>query len=138
METPAFIQNIGWGTFGFGGLGFGSNNYGSTSIFNGALVGLSYYDLEYVYHHIHEGTSLELRREPRNRHDYNAIAVYFRNHKIGFLPKAANELAAHLMDEGGRLKALVTKVTKKKYLPTTGLDVELIQTESIAFQHEAA
>ena len=125
METPAFIQNIGWGTFGFGGAGFSAIRHSETSIFTGALVGLSYYELQYVYHHIHEGTALELRREPRNRHDYNAIAVYFRNHKIGFLPKNANELAAHLMDEGCALEARVTKVTKTKYLPTTGLDVEL-------------
>ena len=95
------------------------------TIFAGALVGLGYYELQYVYHHIHEGSTLELRREPRNRHDYNAIAVYYRNHKIGFLPKNANELAAHLMDEGCQLEARVTNVTKAKYLPTTGLDVEL-------------
>jgi len=125
METPTFIQNIGWGSFGFGGLGFGSVANNDSEIFEGPLAGLSHYELPYVYHLIQEGTPLELRREENNRFDYNAIAVYFRNHKIGFLPQDANELAAHLMDEGATLEAVVTHVTKTKYLPTTGLEVTL-------------
>lgn len=130
METPAFIQNIGWGTFGFGGLGF-ADRPTETSIFCGPLAGLRHHELPYVYHHIHEGTRLELRREERNRFDFNAVAVYYRNHKIGFLPKHSNELAAHLIDEGCVLEAVVTQVIKTKYLPTTGLEVRVIRAAEL-------
>ncbi|TCZ67052.1 HIRAN domain-containing protein [Flaviaesturariibacter aridisoli] len=47
---------------------------------------------------LQEGDLLELRREPGNEHDPFAIALYWQQEMIGYLPKACNELLARLMD----------------------------------------
>lgn len=41
---------------------------------------------------------LELRRESDNEYDKYAIALYFQNQKIGFVPKEANRILSRLMD----------------------------------------
>ena len=78
-----------------------------------ALAGLQYHD----YHaddgldgkvEPRMGDRLHLVREPDNRHDPNAIAVYWRNeHMLGHLPfRVAQELAGP-MDRGASLRAYV-------------------------------
>lgn len=49
--------------------------------------------------------SVELRREPENVHDPNAVAVYvleepWRELHIGYVPRAVVALIAHKMDKG--------------------------------------
>lgn len=41
---------------------------------------------------------IELRREPENEHDEFAVAVYWQQEMIGYLPAASNEVIARLMD----------------------------------------
>lgn len=41
---------------------------------------------------------LELRREADNPFDKYAIALYFQNQKIGFIPKEANRILSRMMD----------------------------------------
>jgi hypothetical protein len=41
---------------------------------------------------------VKLIREPKNEYDFFATAVYFREHKIGFLPMGQNEVIARLLD----------------------------------------
>lgn len=41
---------------------------------------------------------LELRREPENEHDECAIALYWQQEKIGFVPASSNEMLAKLLD----------------------------------------
>lgn len=41
---------------------------------------------------------LELRREPDNEHDDCAIALYWQQEKIGYIPAEQNEMLAKLMD----------------------------------------
>lgn len=48
-----------------------------------------------------EGTVYYLRREPSNRHDQNAIAVYGENRKFGYLSRASAEKYAPLLDRLG-------------------------------------
>lgn len=48
------------------------------------------------------GTALVLVREPANKFDKNAIAVYADGEKIGYIPKNKNILLAAAIDAGGR------------------------------------
>src|SRR5581483_8963735 len=41
---------------------------------------------------------LELRREPENEHDDCAIALYWQQEKIGYVPAEINEMTAKLLD----------------------------------------
>ena len=58
--------------------------------------------------------SVELRREPKNAHDANAVAVLLfigtAPHKIGYLPAAAASLIAPLIDAGQTIKAALKNI----------------------------
>ena len=45
------------------------------------------------------GTEYQLRREPKNRHDGNAIAIYGQGHKVGYISAAKAASIAPLLDE---------------------------------------
>jgi hypothetical protein len=57
------------------------------------------------------GERLELRREPDNPHDRRAIAVYTaEGAKLGYLPRAFNELPARIADQGVSLAARILQL----------------------------
>ena len=125
MERQSFIQNLSWGVLGFNTTNTPNHPDDNGIIYFGHLVGLSHYDLKYIYHHIQVGTELEMKREVNNVYDPNAIAVYYKSHKLGYVPKDGNTFLAKVLDSGSRLSLRVRKVLKTKYLPTTGLEVEV-------------
>ncbi|MFC1602417.1 HIRAN domain-containing protein [Pseudomonadota bacterium] len=74
------------------------------------LAGCQYYRAEGVWTFLRVGEALRLKREPHNQHDPNAIAVYFKNDMLGFIPSNENELLAQLMDQGEPLEAFITQL----------------------------
>jgi hypothetical protein len=55
---------------------------------------------EDVYAGLATGDELELRREPDNPHDSNAIEVYTRDGiKLGYVPRIANPIPASIADQ---------------------------------------
>lgn len=71
----------------------------------------------------------QLRREPDNRFDPNAIAVDVGGHQVGYVPKAlADKLSIH-MDAGEEIRVTGVRIIKgeKKRSVTFGarLDVEM-------------
>jgi len=69
------------------------------------IAGFQYYGGEKILPQLREGQPLRLIRERRNRHDERAIAIYRKEHKLGYIPRADNSVLANLMDEGYTLKA---------------------------------
>ena len=56
---------------------------------------------------LRKGDALRLERQPDNRHDRNAIAVYFGGVIIGYIPRIVNPRIAPLMDRGDQMEAVV-------------------------------
>lgn len=57
---------------------------------------------------------LELRREPDNEHDKFAIALLWRQEKIGYLPAGINEMTARLIDANALpLLGMITHLNKE-------------------------
>jgi hypothetical protein len=56
-------------------------------------------------------TSLFLSREPDNPHDPDAVALHWRGHKLGYLPRGENFLVARLLDEQRCLSAQVERLS---------------------------
>lgn len=54
---------------------------------------------------------LALVREPSNKHDPNAIAVYAQNDKLGYVPRAENSTIAQMLDRGERLEAKISELS---------------------------
>ncbi|HOA35005.1 MAG TPA: HIRAN domain-containing protein [Bacillota bacterium] len=78
------------------------------------IAGTSYLDLEAVEAELKVGDALLFRREPDNVHDHLAVAIYDRKErKLGYLPRAKNEVPARLMDAG---KLLFGKIEAKEWM----------------------
>lgn len=57
------------------------------------------------------GAELELRREPSNPHDANAIAVHYGNLQLGFFNRRMAAHLAPLIDAGARYRARIASLT---------------------------
>lgn len=68
--------------------------------------------IEELARNLAEGDELILRREPENPYDPLAILVLNQQEqKLGYIPKAKNEVVARLMDAGKRMYAKVSRVS---------------------------
>jgi len=74
------------------------------------LAGFEYHRAPAIWCFMQEGDPLRLVREHLNPHDPNAIAVWFKNEKLGYIPKKENATLAQLMDRGHRLEARITRL----------------------------
>jgi hypothetical protein len=62
------------------------------------IAGFKYYKGTQFLDSLKEGDALELVREPENEYDTEAIAVYWNENKVGFIPSALNSVFAKLID----------------------------------------
>lgn len=53
-----------------------------------------------VYAHLEKGLVLKMQRQPKNRYDNNAIAIYYEKIRIGYVPRELNLIISRLMDAG--------------------------------------
>jgi len=88
------------------------------------LAGFQYYEGEAVWPELAVGDRLELRREADNRYDDNAIEVYWRGRKLGYLPRSHNEVAAGMMDRGEYFFGRVSRLQSSEN-PWNRLELEL-------------
>ena len=81
------------------------------------------------------GSPLELRRQPDNEHDPNAIAVHAGGAQVGWVPReVAAELAPEL-DEGRPWSALVLREQRRSPRdPRTGVTMLLARAPSIELE----
>lgn len=64
------------------------------------IAGFSYHDGCEVFDQLKIGSPLRLIREEDNRHDLNAVAVFFGDTWLGYVPRQKNSDLALLMDMG--------------------------------------
>jgi len=74
------------------------------------LAGYQYHRASGVWPFLRVGEALRLRREPANPHDPNAIAVWYRNEHLGYVPRRENRTLAQMMDRGERLEARIVRL----------------------------
>jgi hypothetical protein len=98
MNRISFLKNI----IGIAGIGALPKNwvksYRKIYLLQFFVRGFQFADGLKILEQMEENQMLELVREPENKYDTNAIALYFNEHKIGFVPKEKNEILARLMD----------------------------------------
>ncbi|MEJ2693592.1 MAG: HIRAN domain-containing protein [Candidatus Thiodiazotropha sp.] len=71
------------------------------------LAGFQYHRAAAIWPFLRVGEPLHLRREAGNPFDSNAVAVWFRNEHLGYIPRRENRTLARLMDQGSRLEATI-------------------------------
>lgn len=115
MQRSEFIRNSILGLVGLLALGpeksiskpVAERTYSLGEI---PVAGFQHYKGERISHLLKEGTNIQLKREPENKYDSNAIALYCDDVKIGFVPRDDNYTMALLLDQNAPLSARITCV----------------------------
>ena len=78
------------------------------------------------------GSALELRRDPANEHDPNAIAVHAGGEQVGWVPRELAAELAPLLDEGQTWAAIVLREQRRSPRdPRHGLTMLLAPDDAI-------
>ena len=64
------------------------------------VAGFMYWDGCEAFSRLEIGTKLEMVREADNKHDCDTVALYYKDYKLGFIPKRHNELVSQFLDMG--------------------------------------
>ena len=89
------------------------------------IAGLKYNELDAIYHHLHSGTALRLVREYNNPYDEKAVAIYYQNFKLGYIPKVYNISVSRMLDRGFVLETAIKGIQKQKYLPAESILISI-------------
>ncbi|MEG1546249.1 MAG: HIRAN domain-containing protein [Bacteroides sp.] len=98
------------------------------------IAGFTYCEGPLVFNKLSIGTLLTLVREEDNKHDYNAIALYFGESKIGFVPASDNEILAILFDLGYKkaIRCFINQINKEVHPEQQiGIVIQLMNAESL-------
>jgi len=80
------------------------------NIFRDHVAGVQYSDYQLV--NFKAGDEIELRREPKNPADTNAIAVYVKNTRIGYIPRLHCPRLIGLKRDGAKFSGRVVSFNK--------------------------
>ena len=61
------------------------------------IAGFKYWDGLEIISNLHDGTAVELRGEPTNPYDPEAVAIYYNEIKIGYIPRDKNSDISRLL-----------------------------------------
>lgn len=114
IKRKAFVQNlITLGAFSFLPKSVEIKQYQKFYLLQCFVAGFRFYKGMELLNEMHEGDLLELKREPQNEHDECAIALFWNNEKIGFIPASENEVLSRLLDANVlQLLAEITHLNK--------------------------
>lgn len=71
------------------------------------LAGFRHHRAAAIWPFLQPGLELRLRREAWNPHDPQAVAVYYRREKLGYLPRSDNAAIARWLDQDRPLRASI-------------------------------
>ena len=101
------------------------------------VAGRQFYDADDAWPHLCIGTVLEMEGEPDNEHDAFAVSLWLadakRRYKIGYLPRAVNELVAVMLAMGWReaFDCVVSRLDcSASYDKQIGVTVRIIKHQS--------
>ena len=110
MQRRVFFQAL-FGGMGAAMMGSHVDARNSTILLQESPVaGFQYYRGNAIWPLLRVGEKLSLVRESFNDHDRDAVAVYFRNDKLGFVPQSENRTIAQMLDRGDSLEATISRV----------------------------
>ena len=74
------------------------------------IAGFQFHKGDSIWSSLDVGEELALVRESSNSHDPDAVAVYFQDEKLGYVPRAENSAIAQMLDRGETLEARISKL----------------------------
>lgn len=115
MQRRSFLQAL------FGGIGVAAASRHVHARRNAVLLqesqvaGFEFYRGEALWPSLRVGRKLSLVREPDNKYDRDAVAVYFRGHQLGYVPQLENRAIAQMLDRGERLEARIVELNEREH-----------------------
>jgi hypothetical protein len=64
------------------------------------IAGFTYHDGVDVFSELKIGAELTLAAEPENKYDTYAVAVFYHNHKLGYIPRGKNKYISKFLNFG--------------------------------------
>lgn len=74
------------------------------------IAGFSYYDGAEAFPELKMGVKLDVSLDPENKFDARAVIVSYKDYKLGYVPKTANEIFYKLLRVGA--KNIVARVQR--------------------------
>jgi hypothetical protein len=74
------------------------------------IAGFQFHRGDAIWASLDVGEELALVRESSNTHDPNAVALYFHDEKLGYVPRGDNRAIAQMLDRGESLEARISKL----------------------------
>ena len=86
---------------------------------------LANYDMIYIYHQLQKGTELRIERDEKRTWDENALAIYFKGFKLGYVSKRTSGMVQKCLNKGNYIYASIKSLSKQKYSPFTEMDIQI-------------
>jgi hypothetical protein len=104
------------------------------------IAGFTYYDGVLAFKKLEIGTKLTLKLEDDNKYDTRAVAIYYKEFKLGFVPRKENRIFYKLLKVGlCPFEARVQRLDKKA-IPEhqVGIIIHLVNqlTQEIELEEE--
>lgn len=101
MERRSFIQIV-LGAFGASTIPVSATPKPTSRklLLSTELAGFQFYDGENLFKQMQQGQTLQLIREASNHYDTNAVAVYWQDNQLGYIPRRSNIVIAQMLDRG--------------------------------------
>ena len=74
------------------------------------MAGFQFHGGDAIWESMAVGAPLKLIREPKNSHDPEAVAVFFQDVKLGYVPRGDNSAVAQMLDRGEKLEATISRL----------------------------
>lgn len=66
-----------------------------------------------IYPKLQNSTMLQMRRDPQNKYDKQAIGIYYEQTRIGWVPRTMNTIISRLMDAGKAFFCRITELSEQ-------------------------
>ncbi len=76
-----------------------------------AIAGFRHHDAPFLWDALRPRLAITLAREPHNSHDPDAVALFWRGRKLGYLPQSENFVVARLLEGDRPLSAHIRRLT---------------------------
>jgi hypothetical protein len=110
MQRRTFFRRL----FGSVGAAVASKSVGtedrSVLIQESPIAGFQFYRGEAMWASLIVGQELKLVRDSSNTHDPDAVAIYFQEEQLGYVPRGDNRAIAQMLDRGESLEARISKL----------------------------
>lgn len=81
------------------------------------IAGFTYWDGTLAFQELIIGTKLQLRREEDNKFAPYAVAIYYKDYKLGFIPRDKNKEISKLCEQGytGIFDARINRISQDEH-----------------------